>query len=52
MLRSLEEEKISRKTIETTLSKLKEDFARQELDKDKMLADITIKYDKIKVERA
>lgn len=38
--------------IETTLSKLKEDFARAELEKDKLLADISIKYDKVKVERA
>lgn len=38
--------------IETTLSKLKEDFARQELEKDKLLADVTIKYDKVKIERA
>lgn len=52
LVRSLEEEKIARKMIETTLSKLKEDFAKQELEKDKLLADITIKYDKIKIERA
>eukprot|EP00347_Sterkiella_histriomuscorum_P016662 403352336 len=52
LVKSLEEEKIARKIIESTLSKLKEDFARQELEKDKYLSDIQIKYDKIKVERA
>ncbi|CDW87586.1 UNKNOWN [Stylonychia lemnae] len=52
LVRSLEEEKIARKLIESNLSKLKEDFARQELDKDKLLADISIKYDKVKIERA
>lgn len=52
LVRSLEDEKIARKMIETTLSKLKEDFARQELEKDKLLADVTIKYDKVKIERA
>jgi len=38
--------------IETTLTKLKEDFAKQELEKDKLLADVSVKYDKIKIERA
>ncbi len=52
LTKSLEEERISRKMIENTLSKLKEDFARQELEKDKLLADISIKYDKVKIERA
>ena len=52
LIRSLEEEKIARKSIETTLSKLKEDFAHTELEKDKLISDLTIKYDKIKIERA
>jgi hypothetical protein len=52
LVKSLEEERIARKMIETTLSKLKEDFAKQELEKDKLLADISIKYEKIKIERA
>lgn len=40
LVRSLEEEKISRKSIEATLSKLKEDFARSELEKDKLIMDL------------
>ena len=52
MIKALEEEKIARKMIESTLSKLKEDFAKEELEKDKLLSGIQIKYDKLKVERA
>lgn len=52
LVRSLEEEKIQRKSIETTLSKLKEDFAVNELGKDKLVSELTIKYDKMKIERA
>ena len=40
LVRSLEEEKIARKAIETTLAKLKEDFAKSELEKDKLILDL------------
>jgi septal ring factor EnvC (AmiA/AmiB activator) len=52
LVRSLEEEKIARRTIETTLSKIKDDFAQRELEKDKLISDLSIKFDKVKVERA
>jgi hypothetical protein len=52
LVRSLEDEKLARKAIETTLAKLKEDFARNELDKDKLIVDLSVKYDKSKIERA
>jgi hypothetical protein len=52
LVRSLEDEKLARKAIETTLAKLKEDFARNELDKDKLIMDLSVKYDKSKIERA
>jgi hypothetical protein len=40
LVRSLDEEKLARRSIEATLSKLKEDFARSDLDKDKLIADL------------
>ena len=51
LVRSLEEEKIARRSIETTLAKLKEDFSQRELEKDKLISDLSIKYDKVKIER-
>lgn len=52
LVRNLEEEKIARKAIESTLAKLKEDFSRGELEKDKLITDLSIKFDKAKIERA
>jgi len=52
LVRSLEDEKLARKAIENTLAKLKEDFARNDLDKDKLIMDLSVKYDKSKIERA
>lgn len=40
LVRSLDEEKIARKSIEATLAKLKEDYARTDLDKDKIITDL------------
>ena len=40
LTRSLEEEKLARKTIESTMLKLKEDFAKSELEKDKFALDL------------
>lgn len=40
LVRSLEEEKIARKSLDSTLLKLKEDFARSELEKDKLIIDL------------
>jgi hypothetical protein len=51
IVRSLEEEKIARNSIQSTLIKLKEDFARGELDKDKMIIDLQTKYDKARIEK-
>mmetsp|Transcript_662 Transcript_662/g.712 ORF Transcript_662/g.712 Transcript_662/m.712 type:complete len:108 (+) Transcript_662:601-924(+) len=51
-MKSLEEEKIGRKAVESQLSKLKEDFATRELEKDKLISELTIKLDKVKVERS
>ena len=51
LVNSLEEEKIARKTIDTTLSKLKDEWAQKELEKDKLISDLSIKLDKIKIER-
>ena len=51
IVRSLEEEKIARNSIQSTLIKLKEDFARDELDKDKMIIDLQTKYDKARIEK-
>jgi len=39
-VRQLEEERISRKAIESTLMKLKEDFAKSDLEKDKLILDL------------
>jgi ribosomal protein L17 len=50
LVRNLEDERIARKTIETTLNKLKDDFARQDLEKDKLISDLSIKNDKFKSE--
>jgi hypothetical protein len=50
-VRGLEEEKIARKAIETTLQKLKEDYARSDLEKDKLILDLQVKFDKAKIER-
>jgi len=36
--------KLEGKMVDNTLSKLKDDFAKQELEKDKLLVDIQIKY--------
>lgn len=52
LVRSLEEEKLIRKTLETNLGKLKEDFSRTDLDKDKLIMDLQIKFDKVKLERS
>lgn len=52
LVRSLEEEKIARKSIESTLSKLKEDFARTDIDKDKLIMDLQVKYEKGKIEKS
>lgn len=48
---SLESEKIARNSVQGTLAKLKEDFARSELEKDKLIIDLQNKYDKAKIER-
>lgn len=40
LVRSLEEEKLARKAIEANLSKLKDDFARNDIDKDKIITDL------------
>lgn len=40
LVRSLEEEKIARKSLDSTLLKLKEEFARSELEKDKLIIDL------------
>jgi hypothetical protein len=40
LVRSLEEEKLARKAIEVNLSKLKDDFARNDIDKDKIITDL------------
>lgn len=50
LVRNLEDERIARKTIESSLSKLKEEFARGDLEKDKLISDISIKNEKIKSE--
>lgn len=51
IVRSLEEEKIARNSIQSTLIKLKEDFARSELEKDKMIIELQTKYDKARIEK-
>jgi transcriptional regulator NrdR family protein len=51
VVRNLEEEKIARKALESTLAKLKDDYARADLDKDKLIMDLSIKTDKAKIER-
>jgi len=48
----LEEEKLARKAIEANLSKLKDDFARNDIDKDKMITDLQIKLEKTKIEKS
>ena len=47
----MESEKIARNSVQGTLTKLKEDFARSELEKDKLIIDLQNKYDKAKIER-
>lgn len=51
IVRTLEEEKIARNSIQSTLIKLKEDFARGELEKDKMIIELQTKYDKARIEK-
>lgn len=51
IVRTLEEEKIARNSIQNTLIKLKEDFARGELEKDKMIIELQTKYDKARIEK-
>lgn len=51
LVKSLEEEKINRRGVEATLSKLKEDFSSKELEKDKLVSELSLKVDKLKVER-
>ena len=51
LVKSLEEEKIARRTLDTTLSKLKDDWAQKELEKDKLISDLSIKLDKIRIEK-
>jgi len=52
LVRSLEEEKLARKAIEANLSKLKDDFARNDIDKDKIITDLQIKLEKSKIEKS
>lgn len=52
LVKSLEEEKIARRGIESSLAKLKEDFALRELEKDKLISELQIKLDKIKIEKS
>ena len=50
-MRSLEEEKIARNTIQSALTKLKDDYARTDLEKDKLIMDLSVKLDKAKLEK-
>ena len=50
-MNQLEDERIARKSIESVLSKLKEDFAKTDLTKEKYTGEIQIKFDHIKSER-
>lgn len=52
LIKQLEEEQINRRSLEITLSKLKEDFATRELEKDKLISTLSIKVDKLKIERS
>jgi len=51
LVRSLEEEKIARNTIQSALTKLKDDYARTDLEKDKLIMDLSVKLDKAKLEK-
>ena len=51
LVKQLEEERIARKTLDAILTKLKDDFTKQELQKDKTHGEIEVSYDQVKRER-
>ena len=51
LVRSLEEEKIFRKTLETNLSKIKDDSAKSDLQKEKTIIDLSLRLEKSQIER-
>ena len=46
LVRQLEEEKIARKTLEANLSRIKEDTAKTDLNREKMIIELSLKYEK------
>ncbi len=46
LVRQLEEEKIARKTLESNLARIKEESAKSDLQKEKTIIDISLRYDK------
>ena len=46
LVRQLEEEKIARKTLEANLARIKEDSAKVDLNREKMIIEISLKYEK------
>lgn len=50
-MRSLEEEKIFRKTLEGNLAKIKDESAKSDLQKEKTIIDLSLRLEKSQIER-